>query len=75
MNILKKYPKNTKNNMKKEELIQKLKAINEKVNNNTESNEYYDQENAHLEADNLIIEYIDDKEIQEAYDNIGKWYA
>lgn len=49
--------------MTKEELIKKLRNVDE----NTEE--------GHAEADNLLIEYINDKEIAEAYDAIHKWYA
>ena len=35
----------------------------------------YDQEEAHIDADNALIDYIDDVEIQKAYSRIGKWYA
>lgn len=52
--------------MTKEELIAKLKAIN---NNN------HDPEVAHGEADDALIEYINDAEVKEAYDAIHKWYA
>ena len=34
-----------------------------------------DVECQHGEADYLIIEYIGDEEIKEAYHNIEKWYA
>ena len=50
--------------MTKEELIKKL---NECAKNEPEA--------AHGDADDLLIEYINDKEIAEAYDNVPKWYA
>ena len=34
-----------------------------------------DQEWVHMEADDALIAYINDPEITEAYNNIGKWYA
>jgi hypothetical protein len=51
--------------MTKEELIEKLKA--EAANR--------DKEVAHINADELLLEYINDSEIKEAYDAISKWYA
>lgn len=34
-----------------------------------------DQELAHVEADSLLVEYINDPEIVEAYSKVDKWYA
>jgi hypothetical protein len=34
-----------------------------------------DPEEAHIEADGALIEYLNDLEIAEAYDAVGKWYA
>ena len=34
-----------------------------------------DKKRHHSEADTLLLEYINDRQIQEAYDNISKWYA
>lgn len=51
--------------MKKEELIEKLKA--QQVQGDTEIR--------HVNADDLLIEYINDQEIKNAYDAIYKWYA
>jgi hypothetical protein len=35
----------------------------------------YDTEAAHCDADALLVEYIDDEEIAEAYSKVDKWYA
>jgi hypothetical protein len=51
--------------MKKEELLIKLKEL---LQNN-------DTEKVHVIADKLLLEYINDTEIEEAYGNIHKWYA
>jgi len=51
--------------MDKEELIKSLKELQ---NNG-------DYEAAHSIADNLLLEFINDKEIEEEYDKIGKWYS
>jgi hypothetical protein len=52
--------------MKKLELISKLKAL---------SDTNIDPEIAHTEADKLLIEFIADPEIQEAFDGITKYYS
>ena len=37
---------------------------------------YYDPEEAHIKADQLLLEFINDKEVTKAYDRIDiKWYA
>jgi hypothetical protein len=45
-----------------------LKALAELAKN-------FDTEVAHIEADDLLIEYINDEEIKKAYDEVSKWYA
>ena len=51
--------------MDRTELIKKLKKLDK----------CYDFESAHYKADRLLIKYINDKEIEDAYDNVGKWYS
>jgi hypothetical protein len=51
--------------MTKEELLVKLRDLVE--DNPGEEN--------HMEADGLLLEYINDPEITEAYRAIDKWYA
>ena len=34
-----------------------------------------DPEAAHMEADELLLEYINDKKVTEAFNSIRKWYA
>lgn len=41
----------------------------EKAKNNS------DQEEAHIDADDALIDYINDKDIAAAYAQIDKWYA
>ena len=53
--------------MTKEELLEKLKSIDIEHNGDTET--------AHIKADEALLEYINDKEIIEAYNQIDKWYA
>ena len=35
----------------------------------------YDREDAHVEADKLLLEYIKDPQIKRAYDKLYKWYS
>jgi hypothetical protein len=51
--------------MTKKELIKELKKL--------QSNE--DTEEAHVEADHLLIKYIKDADIGKEYRAIKKWYA
>ncbi len=51
--------------MTKEELLKKLRECE---NNG-------DTEVAHSDADDLLIGYINDKDITDAYENVSKWYA
>jgi hypothetical protein len=53
--------------MTKEELLEKLEQCAEL--------DKRDPEAAHSDADELLIDYIDDPEIKEAYESFGKWYA
>lgn len=34
-----------------------------------------DDEEWHVEADEILLDLIDDDEIREAYDDVPKWYA
>ena len=34
-----------------------------------------DYERGHARADSLLLEFINDHDVTEAYDKIGKWYA
>jgi hypothetical protein len=51
--------------MSKEELLKKLK----------EYEGLGDTEMAHGYADDVLIEFINDKDIEKAYEKIDKWYA
>ncbi len=62
--LVKEYKKEAK--MTKEELITELKTI--KDNNS-------DIEQGHGEADQLLLEYINDEDIASAFNDIEKWYA
>jgi hypothetical protein len=51
--------------MTKEELVDRLRELEH----------HLDPESAHSTADNLLLEFINDKDVAEAYENIDKWYA
>lgn len=51
--------------MLRNELIKELKKLSKRG----------DTEIAHSEADNLLIQYINDDEIEKAYEAVPKWYA
>ena len=51
--------------MTKEELIVQLKSWHGPT----------DAEIAHDKADALLLDYIDDEEVRQAFDAIEKWYA
>ncbi len=51
--------------MTKEMLLKKLKAYAK----------YLDTESAHYEADQALLQYINDPEIVEAYRAVEKWYS
>lgn len=62
--------------MTKEELIAELKAISAKEDAGQGTDgRLYDQEDGHIEADNLLIAYINDPEVTDAFNEIGKWYS
>lgn len=50
--------------MSKEELLEELREASE-----------YEDEFAHMRADELLLRYIDDEEITKAFKAIKKWYA
>lgn len=51
--------------MTKDELLAKLRELADDS----------DHEMAHVQADDLLLEWISDPEIEEAYHAIEKWYA
>lgn len=51
--------------MNKEELLDKLKELEGDG----------DEEKAHVLADRALLEYINDPDIQEAYQNVPKFYG
>ena len=52
--------------LSKRKLIEKLQKIRGSSD---------DIEEGHIDADSLLLEYIDDENISEAYSAIEKWYA
>lgn len=51
--------------MTKEELVKKLKKLGKSR----------DPEEAHVEADRLLIEFINDSDIEKSYQSIFKYYV
>lgn len=49
------------------ELIEELKKIKQKDTDDLEEN--------HIDADNLLLRFINNKEVSRAYNSIKKWYA
>ena len=56
----------------KKELLNKLNAIQERALDPTKSS---DEEDDHVTADKLLLEYIDSEEISRAFNVIDKWYS
>ena len=54
--------------MTKDELIAKLQMIALAWNGPS-------PEQGHVKADNAVLEYINDPEIKQAYDQVRKWYS
>lgn len=52
--------------MNKEELIKKIKFIRDNGN---------DPETDHCNLDDLLLEYINNKEVTELFNSIRKWYS
>jgi hypothetical protein len=55
---------NINSKLTKEELIKQLKDL-----------EGGDQETSHIKADELLIEFINDPEVTDAFECIDKWYS
>lgn len=51
----------------RDELLARLLALAAKADD--------DPEHAHIDADDLLLEYIGDLEITQAFHSIEKWYA
>ena len=54
-----------------EELIEKLQAIANLEN----SPGQHDTEMSHVDADDLLLAFINDPRVTETYKSFGKWYA
>lgn len=53
--------------MTKEELIEKLKEL--KQRNEREA------EGTHIEADELLLKFINDPDVSKAFEDLERWYA
>lgn len=49
-----------------DELVEKLIEIQHSEN---------DEEQDHIDADNLLLEFINNEKVTEAFNNIYKWYS
>ena len=58
--------------MTKEELIRRLEDVETTHN---EDGSIRDAGDWHADADHLLLEYINDKSVTEAFNDITKWYA
>jgi len=56
----------------KEKLIKKLKKLRTMSMDESDVN---NRENAHVKADWLLLDYINDKEVSASFASILKWYA
>ncbi len=61
--------------MTKEELIERLKAIVKRQKCLDDDGYYADCEYDHLEADKLLLKYINDEEVTHQFENIERWYS
>jgi hypothetical protein len=63
--------------MDKEELLRELIEVIKQQSDQREHSEsgYCDCEDGHMYADLLLLEYIDDERITDAFDRIDRWYA
>lgn len=59
--------------MKIEELVKKLKDLEKTCIN--ETYKWYDAEKGHMEADQLLLQYINNPEVTEAFNDLEKWYS
>ena len=58
--------------MTKHELLKQLQVIKKKQEESTTG---YGIDDDHVEADSLLLDYIDDKAITDAFLSIERWYA
>lgn len=56
--------------MSKDELILSLNEIRDRQRKGND-----DTELSHIDADNLLLDYINDEDIKKAFDELIKWYA
>jgi hypothetical protein len=61
--------------MTKEELLDKLNTLEADNTYVFGGKERIRSEEVHLEADELLLEYINDDDIRQAFEKLRKWYA
>lgn len=71
-------PPKAKPAVTKAELVARLEAIKDgkwDIHGDRDSSGEYRYEQAHLDADAAVLQYIDDTEVNQAFDDIEKWYS
>jgi hypothetical protein len=61
--------------MTKEELIEQLNSLEDQHRYQIMGQQGVDTERVHVAADELLLDYINDTEIREAFEALRKWYA
>jgi hypothetical protein len=61
--------------MTKDELIEKLNILEDQHRYQIMGQQGVDTERVHVAADELLLDYINDPEIREAFEALRKWYA
>jgi hypothetical protein len=61
--------------MTTKELIKKLKKLHSDAKAREESGGYYDEEETHFKADHLLLDYINNQDVSDAFIDIQKWYS
>ena len=58
--------------LNKQELLKRFKEIVEKQEKSVLGGDFDDD---HILADNLLLEYINDEDIKNAFESIERWYS
>jgi hypothetical protein len=60
--------------MTKDELISALDGLEEKYTNPNDTRRV-DREQVHIDADNMLLKFIDDQDISSAFYRLELWYS
>jgi hypothetical protein len=61
--------------MTREKLLDRLRYIKSDIELKNRVGDFPDLEISHKVADNLLLDYINDKDVTKAFNNIEKWYS